>query len=745
MGLKNRNNHSAKTLSNKNLLKNKHSAIRFYISIFMVLALIGMTIFTILKVYSEENDLKSIHNSILIFTIVISSLFAISIALIFIDIKYQLDSRITDSAKGLLQNYDVVYLVDPNSDKFKILKSDKVIAKKSLKKLTFLNEINKYIDNKIYFKDSATIKDELDYVVINKKLESKNEYSIYYREFNGLDVTWTDMHFSRFSPELLLVSISRKDTKLLEEKLNKSSEDDCFALFTVDLDTNEIKTIITSPMYKQSGKPGTVSRFDSSIKAFAETQEGETKDLFINLSNLNFIKQELLTDDKRVFFYKSSEHIGGSWFSVTCYVLFRNADGTPASISLGFNKLDTFGNDKQDLQLQLKDALSLAESANKAKTLFINSMSHKIRPPMNAIIGYANLAANHMDSMEQVGDYLGKITQSSGYLLSLINDIIDMSRIESGKITLEEKHEDLREIIHSLSEIIQANVQSKEIKFENSVDIINKNIICDKVRLKQALLNILSNAAKFTQNGGNISFLVKQLDQIGNTAGKYEFRIIDDGVGMSKEFLDQMFIHFAKEKINTKSRNQGTGLGMAITKNIITMMNGEISISSTPNKGTEVVVTLPLQYSDENVVTVVENSKTYTERDFVGMKVLIVEDNPINREIETDLLHDYGFVIKCVEDGDIAIDTIRHAKEGDFDFILMDIQMPRTDGYEATRQIRALNTPISKIPIFAMTANTFKKDRIKALESGMNEHLAKPMQIEPLFAILSKYVKGKNE
>ena len=741
-----KNNRPVDHFTDKEIFKNKITRRRFFLTMAMVLIVIGLTVGSLLFVKFNAKDTidEEVATSIkvlIILTIAELVIFAGYLVWIFIDIESQIKDKIFEVTEHLISEYKATYLVDYENDAFTLLKRPDRIRKRKLEKVSFLNEILKYVDNGIYFKDRDIVKEELDYTTILGKLLKQKNYSIQYREFDGAETIWTEMSFSFYSEDLLLVTIAQRGEQILKKKLNELNEEDYFALLVADLDSKEIKRIKCPDYYFNDSKFDSVLPYESALKDFAaKQQEDDAKEFFNKLSDISFVKQELLTENKRMFFYKSNDEVGASWIAVTLYVLFRNTDGTPAAFSLSFNKMDKFGSDRQDLQVQLKDALSMAESANKAKTIFLSNMSHDIRTPMNAIVGYTGLAANHIDNKEQVIDYLGKITQASSHLMSLINDILDMSRIESGRISLDERPEDLRDIIRSLNDIIQANVQSKQIKFETSVDIINKNIVCDKLRMKQALLNILSNAAKFTPDLGEIKFTVRQLEQIGNSAGQYEFRVEDNGIGMSADYLATIFEPFSREKSTTKSGVQGTGLGMAITKNIIDMMRGDIKVTSTINKGTEVVITLPLQYAEdtkEENINVID----YTKLDYMGTKVLVVEDNPINREIATDLLHEYGFIIKCAEDGDIAVDIMKNAKPGDFDVVLMDIQMPNMDGYEATRQIRALGTEISKIPIIAMTANAFKEDRIAAIESGMNEHLAKPIQIERLLETLAKFTK----
>ena len=522
----------------------------------------------------------------------------------------------------------------------------------------------------------------------------------------------------------------------------------------------------------------------------------------------------------------------------------------------------------------LVEALSMAESANRAKTTFLNNMSHDIRTPMNAIIGYTGLAASHIDNKSQVQDYLSKIAQSSDHLLSLINDVLDMSRIESGKMNLNEKEESLPEIIHTLKDIVQADIHSKRHDFFiDTINVKDERVICDKLRLNQILINILSNSIKYTAAGGTISMRITEKTVKPNGYATYEFLIKDNGMGMDPEFVKTIFYPFTRVKSSTISGIQGTGLGMAITKNIIDMIGGHIEIKSAPGKCTETIVTFDFKLAeahkdnfeilelkglraliaddDANTCVSIERmlmdvgmrsewctsgkeavfraenayrfgdlfkvyiidwlmpdmngiettrrirkaigddvpiiiltaydwsdieeeareagvtafvskpmfmsdlnkvlcscigrkeepvSTSVSRYDFTGKKILLVEDNELNREIAEVILEEDGFIIDTAEDGTIAVEKMKAAGTSDYDLILMDIQMPIMDGYEATRQIRALETEISRIPIIAMTANAFEEDRKAALEAGMNEHIAKPINVTKLKGLLSKFL-----
>ena len=390
----------------------------------------------------------------------------------------------------------------------------------------------------------------------------------------------------------------------------------------------------------------------------------------------------------------------------------------------------------------LQEAVRAAESANRAKSTFLSNMSHDIRTPMNAIVGFSVLAINNMDSKERVRDYLEKILSASNHLLSLINDILDMSRIESGKIQLEQTEVNLKEVLADIKTILSGQVQEKQLKlYVEAVDLWNEDVYCDKTRLNQVLLNFLSNAVKFTPAGGNITLRLRQLPGKEKGRGSYEFRIIDNGIGMSPEFAQRIFEPFERERTSTVSRIQGTGLGMAIAKNIVDMMGGTIEVHSEPNKGTEFVVNLPmtLQAEKPHRQDNQDTPETPEKPDFTGKRILLAEDNALNQEIALAILSQYGLTVDPVENGAEAVARLRTAPAGFYDLVIMDVQMPIMDGYTATKQIRQMHNPI---PILAMTANAFEEDRKQAMDAGMNGFLSKPIVIEELVKALTKVLKN---
>ena len=530
----------------------------------------------------------------------------------------------------------------------------------------------------------------------------------------------------------------------------------------------------------------------------------------------------------------------------------------------------------------LEEKLIKAEAAERAKTAFLSNMSHDIRTPMNAILGFTALAETNINDKKKVQDYLAKILSSGNHLLSLINDILDMSRIESGKLNIEEKPCSISDIFRDLRNIIQTQMKSKQLNFfMDTLDVTDEEIYCDKLHVNQILLNLLSNAIKFTPAGGSISLTIRQKAGAPTGYGAYELRVKDTGIGMSEEFAVHIFEPFERERTSTVSGIQGTGLGMAITKSIVDAMGGTIELVTEKEKGTEFIVNLQFRLQTEEIrpaaiqelaglralvvddnfdtcdsvskmllkigmhaewtmhgneavlrakqavetgegfavyiidwvmpdlsgfeivrqirkivgedipiiiitaydvaaimdeaqdigVTAYCNKPVFLSelRDtllsviearagkapealpapdtsaFQGKRILLVEDNALNREIAEELLQENGFEVDTAEDGSVAVEKIKAAEAGYYDLVLMDVQMPVMNGYEATKSIRALEGERAEVPIIAMTANAFDEDRKKAAECGMNAHVAKPINIPQLFEVLRKILLGEEE
>ena len=389
-------------------------------------------------------------------------------------------------------------------------------------------------------------------------------------------------------------------------------------------------------------------------------------------------------------------------------------------------------------QEQLEEALQMAQSASHAKTKFLSNMSHDIRTPMNAIIGFTELASKHINETKRVQDCLETITQSSEHLLSLINDILDMSRIEAGKMILHEKEESLADIFRMLGGIVHAEVQAKQLDFHiDTVDVHDEYVYCDKLRLNQVLLNLLSNAIKYTPQGGKILLRVAQKSTAKTGYASFEIRIKDNGIGMSEEFVKTIFDPFTREENSVVSGIQGTGLGMAITKNLVEMMGGSISVTSKKGEGTEVVVLVDFRLAEGKKI--VQENKDDKPVSLNGKKVLMVDDSVLNLKIGVLLLQEQGIIVDTARNGQLAVDIIKEKGIDAYDFIVMDIQMPVMDGYEATSVLRKLPGG-EKLKIIAFSANAFEEDREKSLKAGMNGHITKPLKLNELLDELKRFV-----
>ena len=396
---------------------------------------------------------------------------------------------------------------------------------------------------------------------------------------------------------------------------------------------------------------------------------------------------------------------------------------------------------------ELIEAKERAEASSKAKSVFLSNMSHDIRTPMNAIIGYVNLAKDENLGIDDIRDYLTKIGNSGQHLLALINDVLEMSRIESGKMELDESENDLRSIMGDVRDMFSTQMKEKNIDYTVSLDGVTDSYVnCDKNRLNRILLNLISNAYKFTPEGGRISVLLKQIKTNGET-GSYEFHVKDSGIGMTNEFAAKVFEAFERERTSTVSGIQGTGLGMAITKSIVDLMGGTIEVVTAPGKGTEFIVNVTFRLCkplpDTETSDFQESSKPML--DFSQMRLLLVDDVTINREIASKILKHIGFEVETAVDGQEAVNKVSTAAAGYFDAVLMDIQMPVMDGYAAAKAIRALSdSRQAAIPIIAVTANAFSEDVQKACDAGMDGHIAKPIDINNMIATLTDVLTKRN-
>ena len=786
----------------------------------------------------------------------------------------------------------------------------------------FLKAIHNNMDNSIYYEDLSRLKGEFgsisnvgeEFSVIYRMLRKNG--SLIWVLYKGrkqkckdgrlaicglctdiTDITERQSQLKEFAKtlkgrnseqyiqDLLLEYLETKETLRAQssERLDMiyALSRDYFVLWRVDLKNDLI-------FLRKNENPNTAvvtdrnqqvpSSYSESLKIFGEKWvHPDDRNMLYDKAGIDNIRRQLKTKEAYSVRLRRMDHETKSYGYVEWRIvrLVDTEDIWTALIAV--KKIDGEVLKEARQQELLKNALNQAERANRAKTLFLSNMSHDIRTPMNAIIGFTGIAANHIDNKERVQDCLDKIMSSSNHLLSLINDILDMSRIESGKVTLQEKECILSEQIHNLVNMIRPQMRAKRLEFyADTFGIHDENLIFDPLKLNQVLINILSNAVKFTPPGGQVYFTISESDSEKPGFRHYRFVIKDTGVGMSKKFLEHLFEPFEREDSSEVRNGIGTGLGMAITKNTIDVMGGTVTVESEPDKGSIFTVDFDFKLQDISHIEeqikelkglralVVDNDfhtcdsitnmlseigmrsewttsgreavfraqKAYNDSDpfhsyiidwlmpqtdgvetvrgirkvigddipiiimtaydwtdieeeagaagvtafcskplfmsdlrrvlaqanrsgkkrvalskpikpnFSGNRVLIVEDNELNREIADEIMKNNGFETELASDGSIAVEMVRNSAEGYYDLILMDIRMPVMDGYEAARTIRLLpRKDATEIPIIAMTANAFEEDKKRALENGMNAHIAKPLDISVLLSTLDEVIK----
>ena len=391
---------------------------------------------------------------------------------------------------------------------------------------------------------------------------------------------------------------------------------------------------------------------------------------------------------------------------------------------------------------ELEKAVLEAKNANEAKTRFLFNMSHDIRTPMNAIIGFSELLEKHIDEKDKAIDYLGKIKSSSNFLLSLINYVLEMARIESGKLALKKEVGCVTELIESLTDVFEPGVKKKFITYSCETDIQHKYVIGDETKVREIFINIIGNSVKYTPEGGKISVSVKEEPFEKENYIAYRIIVEDNGIGMSKEYLPHIFEEFSREHTSTESKVTGTGLGLPIVKSLIDMMGGTIEVESQLGCGTKMNVVLPFELaSEKQILEEKQKEKEKISDSILGKRVLLAEDNELNAEIAMTVLKENGLKAERAANGKQCMEMLKKMPEDYYDMILMDIQMPEMDGYEATRRIRNLDDARADIPIVAMTANAFEEDRQKDLESGMNAHVSKPVDMNMLFKVMVQILK----
>ncbi len=785
--------------------------------------------------------------------------------------------------KLIAPKYMGVYIVDRKTDLFKDIVGPSYFRKMTKEKNgKYLDALTTYCDEMVVSSDKPKFDFLFDYDSLYKYINQNKTYEITYKKIDGVNVKLQVSSYSNNDSEKD-ISIWVYINENLDERRRRLERQrkviygltkDYSSVWLIDSKTL-IGELIKTKQDSEAMEDGFIYNgasynYCQKIVDYANKYVcDEFKKEFIEKTNINNILKQLEKDNSYKIIFKRLSGGKEEFYQLE----YTTADDFSNSFIMAYKNVNEEFLAEKERNEALKTALLSAQHANQAKTRFLNNISHDIRTPMNAIVGFTALARRDIEDQEKVKDYLKKITTSSDHLLSLINDVLDMSRIESGKIKIEEKEVHLPDVFHDLRTIMQPDIASKDINlYFDTQGVINEDVICDRLRLNQVMINLLNNAIKFTPNGGIVSVSLIQKPTKHKGFGLYEIHVKDNGIGMSLEFQKHVFDAFAREETSTVSKIQGSGLGMAIAKNIINLMNGSISVNSKPNDGTEFVVELEFKLSNNPIVygkieqlqniralvvdddlnschsicemltdiglkpdfatsfkeTLIKTENAISENDaygvyiinssmpniagleivrqitnkqtpiiimmaydysdieeeayslgvsafctkpifmselrnalakpfktskeikakdddfscLIGKKILLVEDNKLNQEVAIELLSNTGLIVDVCDDGDIAVAKMRYAKVREYDCILMDIQMPKMDGFTATREIRTLtNSSVANTPIIALTADAFTETKKAAIQAGMNGHVSKPLNIKEVLKAIKNIIQ----
>ena len=533
---------------------------------------------------------------------------------------------------------------------------------------------------------------------------------------------------------------ANKNKKMVDRILSAVTDDFVF-LVEVDVKTRIEKIFFVSKGPHPQWSDKKTHKYDESIKEYADVVVApEDRKRFLEVTEFNALMEYFKNNDNE-FIIEYDVIVNGGRRRYQGKFTLSLQDPEGAKIYVGVRDITLIEEERTEYNRKLMSALAQAEEANKGKSYFLFNMSHDIRTPLNAIIGYSELAKNHLDEKEVLDDYIYKIQTCGRQLLGLIGDVLDMAKIESGNLEISEKPCLCQDLMSDIMISVNESAKKKGLEFEASGNACHSTILCDKVKVQKILLNILSNAVKYTPQGGKISLSVQEKIREDEGLSDFTFVVKDNGIGISKEFLPYIFNSFSRERNATISGVSGTGLGMTITKRLVDAMGGKIEVESQQNMGTTVTVSITFS----RLVGLEEKREEIIPDAFLkDIRVLLVEDNEINGEIASEMLRELKVNVDLVTNGKECIDALLEKDAGYYDLVLMDIQMPVMDGYEATRIIRRFSDKDKRlIPVIAMTANAFEEDKQKAFQSGMNGHLAKPVEMRHLIQALKSAIGKK--
>ena len=665
--------------------------------------------------------------------------------------------READEAKKLVESvaasYDVAFAVNMTDGSCRLLKQESELLGGSVS-FTDFTEARESLLTVVHPSDRERMRHELDYAVIRENLRARRSRNVTFRMLTDGVTAWHEMNETAIDEDHAALGFAERDTELTKLFLEDKRYDEYFALFVADLDTEMLKVAKNEGNYN-AVPVGAAAPYTEYLLGIAGYMDDEPRAFYTRISDPAYVRRVLAAEDRRTYTYKTERLGGERWVDVTSYVILRHEDGTPAMVTLGFSFADALAAEREEQKLALREARDAAEAANRSKTDFLFNMSHDIRTPMNAITGFTNMAIKYIDDKGKVLDCLGKTQKAGAMLLSLINSVLEVSRIESGHAVLDEQPGDVYYSFVNIENTLQELAGTKDISLTFIFGAIrDRYVYADAGRCMRVFVNIISNAIKYTPEGGTVKVLCEQAGEAENGVATYRYTVSDNGIGMSEEFQKHVFEQFSRERTATVSGIQGTGLGLAVVRSFVELMGGTVTVRSRQGEGTVFTVLLPFRlqeetpYTDPGIGGTVSSAPRQARRtrnaDFRGCSVLLVEDNELNREIAYDVLTEKGLLVEEAEDGTVAVERLKEKGPAYYDLILMDIQMPQMNGYEATKAIRAMY-PDARLPIVALSANAFEEDREASRAAGMDGHVAKPINVKELFGVMAKCLSGKTD